>query len=133
MKNGAILANAGHFDVEIDLEWLRKNAKARRIRAQLEEYTLKGKKIYVAAEGRLVNLAAAEGHPSEVMSTSFCGQALACEYLAKNRGKLPTKVITLPEEIDDNIAKLQLNAMGISIDEMTKEQKRYNESWREGT
>lgn len=133
MKNGAILANAGHFDVEIDLEWLRKNAKARRIRPQLEEYTLKGRKIYVAAEGRLVNLTAAEGHPSEVMSTSFCGQALAVEYLVKNKGKLQPNVITLPEEIDDSIAKLQLNAMSISIDEMTKEQKRYNESWREGT
>jgi len=87
----------------------------------------------LCGEGRLVNLAAAEGHPSEVMSTSFCGQALACEYLAKNKGKLPVKVIQLPAEIDDNIAKLQLDAMSIKIDRLTPEQIEYLNSWREGT
>jgi len=133
MKDGAILANSGHFDVEIELARLNRISKPRRIRQFLDEYTLSGKRIFVAGEGRLVNLAAAEGHPSEVMSTSFCGQALAVEYCVKNRGKLPNKVITLPDEIDNDIARLQLSAMGIRIDCMTDEQKRYSKSWREGT
>ncbi len=134
MKNGAILANSGHFDIEIDLASLEKGKKSkRRIRPFLDEYTLENKKIFIAGEGRLVNLAAAEGHPSEVMSTSFCGQALACAFAVKNRGKLPNKVITLPEEVDDEIALLQLKALGISIDTLTAEQKHYLESWEEGT
>ena len=134
MKDGAILANAGHFDLEIDVEGLKGIAsKSRRIRPFLEEYTVGKNRIFLAGEGRLVNLAAAEGHPSEVMSTSFCGQALACEYLVKNKGKLPSKVITLPEEIDSEIATFQLDAMGIRIDSMTPEQVKYSNSWQEGT
>lgn len=133
MKNGVILANSGHFDAEININGLKKIAKSRRVRQFLDEFTLNGKKIFICGEGRLVNLAAAEGHPSEVMSTSFCGQALACEYAARNKGKLPIKVIQLPEEIDNHIAKLQLEAMGIEIDALTAEQKKYLESWGEGT
>ena len=97
----------------------------------MDEHVLDGKKIYVLGEGRLVNLAAAEGHPSEVMATSFCGQALAVEYAVKN--KLDVKVVALPEEIDDEIARLQLDALGIEIDVLTVEQKKYLESWEEGT
>lgn len=133
MKDGAMLANSGHFNVELDLDALGKAAKKRKMRPFLDEYTLDGKKIYVCAEGRLVNLAAAEGHPSEVMATSFAGQSLACAYLVKNRGKLPAKVITLPPEIDDEIARLQLDAMGVRIDSLTGEQKKYLTSWEEGT
>jgi len=134
MKDGVILANSGHFDVEIDLKGLKNMSESiRRVRPFLDEYKINGKKIFVAGEGRLVNLAAAEGHPSEVMSTSFCGQALSVEYLVKNKGKLLADVIILPEEIDDFIAKLQLEAMGIIIDEMTEEQKKYTSSWQEGT
>ncbi len=112
---------------------LKKIAKSRKVRPFLDEFTLNGKKLYICGEGRLVNLAAAEGHPSEVMSTSFCGQALACEYAVKNKAKLQAKVIQLPEEIDNYIAKLQVEAMGIDIDVLTKEQKKYLESWEEGT
>jgi len=135
MKSGAILANSGHFDVEIDVKSLKEKAKKqRRVRPSLDEFTLdNGKKIFLCGEGRLVNLAAAEGHPSEVMATSFCGQTLAVEYAVKNKGKLPVKVIQLPEEIDDNIAKMQLEAIGIKIDDLTEEQKKYLGSWEEGT
>ncbi|MBA3064368.1 adenosylhomocysteinase [Candidatus Woesearchaeota archaeon] len=133
MKDGAIVANSGHFDVEIDLKSLKKAAKSRRIRPFLDEYMLNGKRIYVAGEGRLVNLAAAEGHPSTVMSLSFCGQSLAVEYLIKNKRKLPIKVITLPKKIDEKISWLQLEAMNIKIDQLTEEQKKYLESWEEGT
>lgn len=135
MKEGAILANSGHFDIEIDVKGLEKMAKSkRRVRPFLDEYTLdNGKRVFLCGEGRLVNLAAAEGHPSEVMSTSFCGQALSCEYAAKNKEKLPVKVIQLPEEIDDDIAKLQLGAMGVEIDVLTPEQIKYLSSWQEGT
>ena len=134
MKDGAVLANAGHFDNEIDMESLERSAKRkRRVRHYLDEYLMKsGRVIYVAGEGRLVNLASAEGHPSEVMSMSFCGQVLACEFLAKNRGKLPAEVITLPKEIDDEIARLQIEAMGVEIDKMTPEQIEYMNEWREG-
>ena len=134
MRDGAILANSGHFDVEIDLKSLEKGAtKKRRIRPFLDEFTLHGKRIYVAAEGRLVNLAAAEGHPSIVMAQSFCGQALAVEYGVKNEGKLKVGVNELPEEIDRIIAELQLEALGIKYDKLTSEQKKYLESWEEGT
>lgn len=134
MKDGVILANSGHFDVEIDMKGLKNMAEsARKVRPFLDEYKIAGKRIFVAGEGRLVNLAAAEGHPSEVMATSFCGQALAVEYLVKNKGKLPPDVIMLPEEIDDFIAKLQLEALNIKIDELTEEQKKYLSSWQEGT
>ncbi|HAI98156.1 TPA: adenosylhomocysteinase [Candidatus Peribacteria bacterium] len=135
MKDGAILANSGHFDHEIDMTSLERSAKRkRRVRHYLDEYLLKsGKIVYVAGEGRLVNLASAEGHPSEVMSLSFCGQALACEYLVKNRGKLPNDVITLPPEIDQEISQLQLKAMGLTIDTLTPEQAEYLRSWEQGT
>jgi len=133
MKNGALLANAGHFDVEVDVADMNKKWKKRRIRPFLDEYDVDGKKIYLAAEGRLVNLAAAEGHPSEVMATSFAGQVLACEYLVKNKGKLKPAVIKLPEELDNKIAELQLEVMGVKKDVLTKEQERYLHSWQEGT
>jgi adenosylhomocysteinase len=135
MKDGAVLANSGHFDNEIDMKTLDASAKRkRRVRHYLDEYLLKdGRVIYVAGEGRLVNLASAEGHPSEVMSLSFCGQALACEYLVKNRKSLAPGVITLPPEIDQEIAALQILSMGVSIDDLTPEQVKYMQSWQEGT
>ncbi|MBS3757119.1 MAG: adenosylhomocysteinase [Desulfobacterales bacterium] len=134
MKHGAILANSGHFDIELDLKSLNEAASAhKQVRPFMAEYTLNGKKIFVLGDGRLINLAAGEGHPSEVMSTSFCGQALSCEYGVKNQGQMPIKVIQIPEEIDDEIAALQLTAMGIEIDEMTAEQVEYLNSWQEGT
>lgn len=134
MKNGAMLANSGHFDNELQLEALDQASQSRRsVRPFMEEYILEGKKIFVLGEGRLINLASAEGHPSEVMSTSFCGQALACEYGAKNQGKLPSKVLQLPEELDNEIASLQLAAMNVEIDQLTQEQADYLDSWEEGT
>ena len=132
MKDGAILANSGHFDVEIDMASL-KNFNKRQIRPNFHEYEIGDKKIYVCGEGRLVNLAAAEGHPSEVMATSFAGQTLACEYLVKNKDKLGIEVILLPESIDDDISKLQLEVMGILIDKLTEEQIEYLSSWKTGT
>ena len=133
MKDGAILANSGHFDAEINVNGLKGIAKARRVRLFMDEYLLEGNRIYILGEGRLINLAAAEGHPSEVMATSFCGQALACEYLVKNKDKLPIEVITLPQEIDDEISELQLESLGVKIDALTGEQKDYLKSWQEGT
>lgn len=134
MKDGAILANSGHFDAEIDVQSLREAAdEPRRVRPSLEEFTMNGKKLYLCAGGRLVNLGAAEGHPSEVMATSFAGQSLACEYLVRNRGKLGAKVITLPQEIDDEIAAMQLDALGVEFDRLTPQQEKYLHSWREGT
>lgn len=135
MKDGAILANAGHFDIEINVKALEKIAKKkRRVRPFLDEYTLAGgKKLYLAGEGRLVNLAVAEGHPSEVMSLSFCGQALACEYLVKNNGRLKAGVHVLPEAVDFQIASLQLKSLGVVHDIPTKVQKKYISSWQEGT
>jgi len=134
MKTGAIMANSGHFDIEIDMVGLKKLASStKRVRPFLDEYVVDGKELYVCGEGRLVNLAAAEGHPSEVMATSFCGQALAVEYAVKNKGRLPMKVIQLPDEIDEHIAVLQLSALGVQIDELTEEQKKYLSSWEEGT
>lgn len=141
MKSGAIMANSGHFNVEIDVEGLEKMASSKRqIRPSTQEFSLgkgkKAKELYLLAEGRLVNLAAAEGHPSEVMALSFCGQALAAEWLVQNsqKGKkLMPKVYTLPESIDQEIARLELTARGLSIDALTAEQKHYAESWKEGT
>lgn len=134
MKDSTVICNSGHFDNEIDLAALEKAASSkRRVRHYLDEYVLDNKVLYIAGEGRLVNLASAEGHPSEVMSLSFCGQALACEYLVKHQGKLANEVIVLPPEIDDDIAKLQLEAMGITIDTLTPEQQKYLASWQEGT
>ncbi len=142
MKDGALLANSGHFDAEINVAALKKAAQGeRRMRPFLEEYLFgagkDAKRLYLAGEGRLINLAAAEGHPSEVMSTSFCGQALAVEHLVRSKTSLAQGdrgiVIQLPAEIDDEIARLQLAAMGVSFDELTAEQKQYLESWEEGT
>lgn len=135
MKEGAILANSGHFDCEIDMKGLRSLAKSSRlIRPSMEEFVLpNGKVIYVLGEGRLVNLAAAEGHPSEVMSLSFCGQALACEYLVKHAKNLDKAVYTLPSHVDQDIASLQLKALGLSIDALSAKQKHYLSSWQEGT
>ncbi|MEO0231147.1 MAG: adenosylhomocysteinase [candidate division WOR-3 bacterium] len=135
MKDGVILANSGHFDVEINKKYLEKNSiKKERIRENVDEYTLKnGKKIYLLAEGRLVNLSAAEGHPASVMDMSFSNQALAVKFLKENGKNLEKKVYVLPEEIDRRIAILKLKTMGIEIDELKEEQRRYLESWREGT
>ena len=142
MKTGAIMANSGHFDVELDLPGIKKiTSRVRRVRPFLDEYSMKGanargtsgKVVYVAAEGRLVNLAAAEGHPSDVMSMSFCGQALAAEYLLKNKGKLEPRVYTLPQSVDEKISRLQLDSMGVKFDRLTEKQKKYLASWQEGT
>ena len=135
MKDGAILCNAGHFNVEISIDTLRKMTKNRRvIRDFVEEYTLKNnRRIYLLGEGRLINLAAAEGHPSAVMDMSFANQALCAEYIAKNYKRLEKKVYSVPENIDRKIAFLKLKAMGIRIDTLTAEQKKYLESWEMGT
>jgi len=135
MKDGAILCNAGHFNVEIAIEELGKMSKNKRvIRDAVEEYTLKtNKKIYLLAEGRLINLSAAEGHPSGVMDMSFANQALCTEYLTKNYKSLEKKVYSVPENIDKEIARLKLKAMRIRIDTLTKEQDRYLHSWEMGT
>jgi adenosylhomocysteinase len=134
MKDGAILANSGHFNVEINPKHLDEIATSKRnIRPNLDEYTLSnGRRLYLLAEGRLVNLAAAEGHPSEVMDMSFANQALCVEHLAKT-GKMAPKVYPVPKEIDETVAKLKLNAMKIEIDELTDEQKKYMATWEMGT
>ncbi|MCW4046243.1 MAG: adenosylhomocysteinase [Candidatus Bathyarchaeota archaeon] len=134
MKDGAIIANSGHFNVEISLKDLEAlSVAARTIRPNLVEYKLKdGRKLYLLAEGRLVNLSAAEGHPSEVMDMSFANQALSAEYIAKS-AKMPPKVYTVPREIDETVAELKLKAMGVKIDELTPEQKRYLATWEMGT
>ena len=133
-KPGVILANAGHFDVEINKEALKKLAKKiRQVRPMVTEYDLGNKKIYLLADGRLVNLAAAEGHPASVMDMSFAGQAMGAEYLWKNKGKLKNRVYSLPQELDAEIARLKLNSEGVKIDRLTKEQKKYLNSWKEGT
>ena len=135
MKSGAILANSGHFNVEInimDLESLSSGKTS--VRPNVEEYKLKnGKKLYLLGEGRLVNLAAAEGHPPEVMQMSFSNQALCAKYLKENAGRLEPKVYNVPKEIDSRVARLALEAAGIQIDILSPEQKKYLESWQEGT
>jgi len=135
MKDGAILCNTGHFNVEIDIEAIKKIAKKRRqIRDYVEEFTLRsGKRLYLLGEGRLINLAAAEGHPSAVMDMSFANQALSAEFIVRNARKLEKKVYRVPEEIDREIARLKLKALGIKIDRLTPEQKRYLKSWQMGT
>jgi adenosylhomocysteinase len=135
MKDGAIVANSGHFNVELDLDELGEIAtKRRQVREFVEEYTLSdGRKINVLGEGRLVNLAAAEGHPSSVMDMSFANQALAAEYLAKSAVQLEKRVYRVPMEIDKEIARLKLKAMGVEIDTLTKEQEKYLSSWEMGT
>jgi adenosylhomocysteinase len=135
MKDGAVVANSGHFNVEIDLPALDKlSLSKRQTREFVEEYTLRdGRKIYVLGEGRLINLAAAEGHPAVVMDMSFADQALSVEYLVKNAKKLEPKVYPVPMDIDQNVARLKLQALGINIDRLTREQEEYLSSWSEGT
>lgn len=135
MKDGAFVCNAGHFDVEVNVAALKTQAvEIKKIRPSLEEYKLNnGKSVYVLAEGRLVNLAAAEGHPASVMDMSFANQALGMEFIVKNRGKLENKMYTLPHEVDVEIAKIKLEAMGLEIDTLTAEQELYLNSWNSGT
>jgi adenosylhomocysteinase len=135
MKDGAIVANSGHFNVELDLDGLKTIAKSRRyIREFVEEYVLKdGRRINILGEGRLINLAAAEGHPSSVMDMSFANQALSIEYMVKLKKPLDNDVYPVPEKIDNLIAREKLAAMGISIDKLTAEQKKYLASWQLGT
>jgi len=135
MKDGAIVSNSGHFNVELDLDGLKEiTTEVRRIRDNVEEYTLvNGRKIYVLAEGRLVNLAAAEGHPSAVMDMSFANQALCSEYMVKHAKELEKKVYPVPEEIDRTVAEMKLAAMNIRIDRLTPEQEKYLSSWEMGT
>jgi len=135
MKDGAIIANSGHFNVELDISGLEQISKERRkIREFVEEYTLtNGKRINLLGEGRLINLAAAEGHPSSVMDMSFANQALCMEYLVKHGKDLENKVYGVPEDIDKSIAEIKLESLGIKIDELTKKQKQYLASWEMGT
>jgi adenosylhomocysteinase len=135
MKDGAIIANSGHFNVELDLESLEKVAtKKKKVREFVEQFTLpNGRRINVLGEGRLVNLAAAEGHPASVMDMSFANQALACEYLVRHHGSLGKEVVRMPERIDREIAALKLVTMGYKIDGLTEQQKRYLASWDQGT
>ena len=135
MQDGAIVANSGHFNVEIDIPGLEKIAKSKRAtRDFVDEYTLSnGRKIYLLGEGRLINLAAAEGHPASVMDMSFANQALSAEYMAKHYRKLENQVYVVPEDIDKSISALKLKSMGIKIDTLTLEQKKYLASWEMGT
>ena len=135
MKSGSFVCNAGHFDVEVNVNGLKKYTKEiKEIRPSLEEYKLEnGKSIYVLAQGRLVNLVAAEGHPASVMDMSFANQALGMDFIVKNKGKLQNKLYTLPKSIDEQIARLKLESMGIEIDTLTEEQQQYLNSWNSGT
>ena len=135
MKDGAIIANSGHFNVELDLEGLREITTSNvKIREFVEEFHLKNdRRIYLLGEGRLINLASAEGHPSSVMDMSFANQALASEFLVKHQQTLEKKVYQVPTEIDQAIARMKLQSMGIQIDQLTKEQEHYLASWEKGT
>jgi adenosylhomocysteinase len=135
MKDGAILSNTGHFNVEIEIPALKSLAQeTRQAREFVEEYMLAdGRRLYLVADGRLVNLAAAEGHPAIVMDMSFANQALAAEFAVESAGKLERKVYVVPDEIDREIARLKLDTMGINIDQLTEEQAKYLASWDEGT
>ena len=135
MKDGALIANSGHFNVEIDIEALEAMTETkRRVRPSVDEYTLEdGRRLSLLGEGRLINLAAAEGHPSAVMDMSFANQALSIEYLTQRAHTLPPDVYPVPREIDEEVGKLKLKAMGITIDALTAEQERYLASWEEGT
>lgn len=131
-----MVCNSGHFDIEVDLVALEKltSVKTPDVRREVDEYKLKsGKRIYVIGHGRLVNLAAAEGHPASVMDMSFATQALATEYCVKQKGKLSAKVHSVPREIEEWISVAKLASMGITIDSMSAEQKEYSESWEHGT
>jgi adenosylhomocysteinase len=135
LSDGAILANSGHFNVEIDIPALEEMSTSHReVRPFVEEYQLRdGRKVYLLGEGRLINLAAAEGHPSAVMDMSFANQALSVEYIIKNQGDLSPQVYSVPKETDEEVGRLKLQALGIRIDVPTAEQQRYLESWEEGT
>jgi adenosylhomocysteinase len=135
LKSGAILANSGHFNVEIDLDALAAVSSSRKeARPFVEEFSMKdGRKLYVLGEGRLINLAAAEGHPASVMDMSFANQALSAEYMAKNHASMENKVYSVPEELDKQVAKMKLESMGFSIDRLTPEQEEYLAGWSEGT
>jgi adenosylhomocysteinase len=135
MKNGAIVCNSGHFNVELDIPELEKLCRSKKtIREFTVEHTLRnGRKIYLLGEGRLINLASAEGHPASVMDMSFCNQALSAEYIKKHHRELAKEVYGVPEEIDNKIASLKLRSMGIDIDKLTKEQEKYLTSWEVGT
>jgi adenosylhomocysteinase len=136
MKDGAIVCNSGHFNVEINLKGLLAQTvgEPERVRPFVEQYTLRsGKRVFVLGEGRLVNLAAAEGHPASVMDMSFANQALGSEYLLNSSDKLGHNVYTIPDEVDREIARLKLEAMGVRIDSLTAEQAAYLSQWQEGT
>jgi adenosylhomocysteinase len=135
MKDGAIICNSGHFNVEINIDVLEEiSVSKRRVRPYVDEYKLQnGKRINLLGEGRLVNLASAEGHPASVMDMSFANQALSAEYIVQNGANLENKVYDVPEEIDEAVAKLKLEELGVQIDELTDEQKKYLESWKMGT
>ncbi len=132
MKDGVFLSNAGHFDVEVDMSWLRENAKyLGEVRPNVSGYLLQnGKRVYVLAEGRLVNLGAADGHPIEIMDLSFSLQLQSVLYLNENRGKLQNRVYNIPEEVDKKVVEIFLNLNGIKLEKLTVEQKEYLESWR---
>jgi len=136
MKDGAIVANSGHFNVEINIPALEKMAKGKpkRVRPFVDQYEIKdGRRINLLGEGRLINLAAAEGHPASVMDMSFANQALSLEYLLQHAGEMEKKVYTIPEVLDRLIARLKLESMGIRIDTLSEEQAKYLQSWEEGT
>jgi adenosylhomocysteinase len=135
MKDGAIVCNSGHFNVELDIPGLEKVSKKKRnVREFVEEYTLKsGKRVNILGEGRLINLAAAEGHPASVMDMSFANQALSAEYMAKNYKKLERNVYVVPTVIDKEISRLKLASLGVKIDTLTEEQEKYLASWELGT
>jgi adenosylhomocysteinase len=135
MKSGAIVSNSGHFNVEIDIAALERMSKSKRtIRAFVDEYVTKdNRKIFLLGEGRLINLASAEGHPAVVMDMSFANQALSAEYMVRNARKLKPGCYSVPHEIDENIAALKLKAVGVKIDVLTAKQRKYLASWEEGT
>jgi adenosylhomocysteinase len=135
MQEGAVMANSGHFDAELDLKALREMAEGhvREARENVQEFDIGGRKINLIAEGRLVNLGAAEGHPAAVMDMSFANQALSAEYVVQHHAELTPQVYIVPEAIDAEVARLKLAALGITLDEMTAEQKEYVSSWQHGT
>ena len=136
MKDGALVCNSGHFDVEVDLTALKEESQAVTpdVRTHVDEYKLKnGRRVYVLGQGRLVNLAAAEGHPPSVMDMSFATQALATEYCIRNKGKLTPAVHTVPTEVEEFVARHKLDSMGIKLDTLTKDQQHYLSDWEQGT
>ncbi|MEO1443511.1 MAG: adenosylhomocysteinase, partial [Chloroflexota bacterium] len=135
MKSGAMVCNSGHFNVELNLKGLAEmaNGEPKRVRPFVDAYDVNGKSIYILGEGRLINLAAAEGHPASVMDMSFANQALGAEYMVKNAASLSNDVYKIPDEVDHEIARIKLASMGVNIDTLTDEQVRYLNQWQEGT